>query len=376
MNSTLKLTFILIIPFIIGISGCSGTSTEDQTVAETDNNYITITKAQFNEEKMELGLPQLHSFEKLINTNGQLHAAPDGLAEVNTHIPGMINSISVCIGQKVKKGQLLCSIEGNEVIMLQQDYKETTAKLKALTADYNRMKTLSEENIASQKDFMQIESEFMSVQAKHEGLRARLVLLNLNPEKIAIGHISSKIDMLAPIDGYIASQNCTLGQFVDPQQMLMEIVDLGKLHLQFYIYEKDVLKLKTNQVIRFYAPAASEHVFDAQLVQVGKSIDPETKTIECIGEINKNDAAYFVNGMYMMVEILIDHFDSQALPEEAILESESHQFVLAYEKEDDVNYYFKKLPVKTGMKQNGLVQIDPLQSKNNILLKGLYNLMF
>ncbi len=371
-NNIATISFALLIMLS---NACSNAVEETQDEIGKTDELFTITKNQYAEEKMELGEPELYLFEETVKANGQLIAAPEGMAEVNTHVSGIIKSINLMVGDYVKKGQILCSIEGNEIIMLQQEYQELSANLMSLKADYERIKILSKENISSQKEFLSTESAYKSALAKHAGLTSRLDLLNINPEKIAQGKISSTIQLVSPINGYISKQFCSLGQYVDSQKMLMEIVDTRKLQLKFYVFEKDILKLKNEQVVKFYSPDENDNTFMGKLIKIGKSINPETKTIECTASIHPNEDVNFVNGMFMMVEVVTSNIEMLALPDEAILKSGDDFHIMVKEKEDDSNYYFKQIKVNPGSAQNGYTAIELENKPTQVLIKGLYNLI-
>ena len=366
---------ILLLSLIIASSACSSAEVEEQNQTDAKEGVITITKSQFAEEQMQFGEIEQHTFEEVVKTNGRLVSPPAGKAVVNTHIPGLIKSIGISVGAYVNKGQALCSIEGTEVIQVQQAYKEGLARLNALTAEYERLKVLSKENIASKKEFIKAESEYLMAQANFEGLKSNLKLLKLDATKIEEGQISSSIQIKAPISGFISIQNCSLGQSVSPENPLMEIVDLNKLHLQFIVFEKDVQKLEKNQKLRFYSPENDQHIFEAKLSQIGKYINPETKTIDCLAQVNKADTDQFVSNMFAMVEIVYHSFQAKSLPQEALLQSEDQYYVLSMDKEDENNYYFHKVEVKPGMTQNGLTQIEISGDYKKVIINGVYNLV-
>jgi cobalt-zinc-cadmium efflux system membrane fusion protein len=369
------ITSVILALLLVLSNACSTAVEEAQNETEKSDELYTITKHQFGEEGMQLGKPEMYLFEETITANGNLVAAPDGMAEVNTHVSGIIKSIHLMVGDYVKKGQTLCSIEGNEVIMIQQEFQELSANLMSLKADYDRIKILSKENISSQKELLSTESAYKSALAKHAGLKSRLELLNINPENIAQGKISSTIKLLAPISGYVSKQYCSLGQFVDSQKELMEIVDTKKLQLKFYVFEKDILKLKNDQGVRFYSPEANDKAFIGKLIRIGKSINSETKTIECTASLDISEGINFVNGMFIMVEVISNNIETLALPDEAILKSGDDFNILVEEKEDETNYYFKQEAVKPGITQNGFTAINIKNSSKRVLIKGLYNLV-
>lgn len=374
MKKSIKYSVLLFLLTIIGYS-CSESPKESEQEAENPSEFLVISKTQYRQEEMQLGEITMYSFEEIIKANGRLVASPNGVAEVNTHVSGIVNATALSVGDYVKKGQIICSIEGNEVIKIQQEYQETSAQLKNLKAEYERLKILSKENISSQKELSSVESEYKANLARHNGFKAQLELLNLSIDKIENGAINTSIKIKAPISGYIAIQNCILGQFVDSQKMLMKIVDADKLQLEFYVFERDILNLNSSQSIRFYSPEAKSNSFSAILSHVGKSIDPESKTIKCLAKLDKSETANFVDGMFMMAEIISNTNEITAVPDEALLKSEDDFYLLSKEKEDGDNFYFKKTKVKTGISQNGFTAIETKQDIKQILIRGGYNLL-
>ncbi len=367
LNSILFLSITVLV-------SCSDSTNQGNDAATMQDSLIQITKAQFETEKMQIGNPVLYDFEDVIKTNGYITSTPNGKAQISTQISGIVKNISKSIGSYVEKGSILCTIESNEIIILQQDFIETANKLKAITADYNRMKTLNDENITSQKNFMSVESEYKNMQAKYNGLKARIEMLKLNPDNIQEGNVSSSINLYSPLNGYVTMQNCLLGQYVEPQQVLMQVVDVNQLYLQFFVFEKDVAKLKKGQKIYFYSPDNKSKTLTATVASIGKSINPSTKSIECKAEISNDNKSSLLDGMYVDVNIVTTKNTALSLPTEAIIKSGSNNFVLQKVKEENDNYYFTKRPIKTGMSVNGFTEIVGDKNLNNILIKGVYNL--
>lgn len=371
LNYFLKPILFLSITLLVS---CSDSSKDENNITEMKDSLIQITKAQFETEGMQIGNPVLYDFEVVIQTNGYIASPPNGKAQISTPISGIVKNISQSVGNYVEKGSVLCTIESNEIIIIQQDFIETANKLKVLAADYNRMKTLSDENIASQKNFMSVESEYKNMQAKYNGLKARIEMLKLNPDNILEGDVSSSISLYSPINGYVTMQNFLLGQYAEPQQILMQVVDVNQLYLQFFVFEKDIAKLKKGQKIYFYSSDNKSKTLTATVTSIGKSINPTTKSIECKADINNDNKSSLLDGMYVDVNVVTTKNTALSLPTDAIFKSGNDNFVLQKQKEENGNYYFIKKPVKTGMSVNGFTEIIGNENLTNILVKGVYNL--
>ena len=363
-------TFILIAAIVL--NGCSGSTEQKGTESSTPDHLVRITHEQFNAEKMELGDVAMHTFTLIYKTNGIVTASPQSKADVYSYISGIIRSVSVNLGSKVKKGQTLITIESKEFITLQQQYLETLAKLKAAELDYNRIKTLYEENISSKKDFISIESKYKILQATIEALKAELKILNVDLSKLEAGNLSMYLQIVSPIAGTVTLQNCNLGQFVDSQELLMKIIDNRDLQLFFYVYQENVNKLQKGQVLDIYTPDKPENIYKATIISVGKAIDPVTKSIECLAKPEEQVRKIFVDGMYFQVEVKLDTIRALAIPDAAIIKTGNNRYVLVKEKEDEQGMYFKKEEIETGIISGGFTEIKGNEPLKDVLVKGAY----
>ena len=352
------------------VAGCS-----DSTDKEEESNsvhLIQISHEQFKAEQMQLGNAVMHPFTQVFKTNGIVTASPQSKAYVYSYISGIIKSISVNLGSYVRKGQELCTIESKEFISIQQQYLESLAKFKATESDYQRVKSLYNEKISSQKAFLAIESEYKMLIAKIKALKAELKILNVNLKNLEDGNFETYLPVLSPIEGYITLQNCNLGQFVDSQKLLMKIIDNRNLQLHFFVYQETVSKLQTGQMLDIFSPDNSENIYTGKITSIGKSIDPETKSIKCIAELKDNLRQVFITGMYFQVEVIIDTLNAKAIPSEAIFKTGNKYYVLVKEKQDNNSLFFRKEEVKTGVVSSGFTQIIGDESLNDVLIKGTY----
>src|SRR5690606_19850266 len=160
-------------------------------------DLIILNRNQFETSSMELGKMQDYSFRSSLKINGMVEVPPEGRAEISSFYGGYVSGLSLLTGQSVKKGERLFSLENPEYIQMQQDFLEAKSQLSYLQSDYERQKTLRQENIASQKNFLRAESDYQITLARLEGLKKKLSQLNLNPEEITPEHIRSSISVYA-----------------------------------------------------------------------------------------------------------------------------------------------------------------------------------
>ena len=81
---------------------------------------------------------------------------------------GVVKHTSLLPGQQVRQGALLATLENPDFIALQQTYLDSHAQAEYLQAEYERQKTLSTEQAASQKKFQQSKADYLSMKSKLE----------------------------------------------------------------------------------------------------------------------------------------------------------------------------------------------------------------
>ncbi|MDX1828129.1 MAG: efflux RND transporter periplasmic adaptor subunit [Lutibacter sp.] len=367
------LYIISIFTVLVSCNDSKPTAKNEKTEMETAS-LIEITKPQFETAKMELGNVSLQKFNETIQTNGMVDVPPANRAKVSAIMGGYIKTAPLLVGNKVKKGQLLLTIENPDFIEIQQNYLEVSQKLNYLKSEYDRQKTLFAEKISSQRNFLKAESDYKSALALHNGLSQKLKLMNINPLNIETGKITSILPVYAPITGSITMVNASVGKFMNTSDVLLEIVNNEHKHLELVVFEKDVLKIKKGQEIKFKIPENSNKSYNAEVHLIGKSIDDVTRTVKVHGHL-KDENEPFLVGMFVEAQILVNSVEKTALPTGALLEDNGNYYILALKEDKGTSMNFEKVKVNIGSKSEEWVEIiDKNSTLQNVkvLTKGAF----
>ncbi|MFV8378693.1 efflux RND transporter periplasmic adaptor subunit [Flavobacterium sp. LB3R33] len=366
---------LYIIALSLVLFSCKESKTEE--VEQKDNGLTTVTSAQFKSSGMEIASPTEQDFDVTVKASGKIDVPPQNRAKVNTFMGGYVKSTTLLVGNKVTKGQALLTLQNTEFLDIQKDYMEVAEQLNFLKSEYDRQKTLYDEKITSQKNYLKAESEYKRAKAMHQSLRAKLVLLNINPRNVEKGILTSTITIFSPITGDIVIMNANVGMYVAPSDVILEIVDTDHLHLELAVFEKDILNVKIGQKIHFKIPEASKDVFNAEVHLVGKSIEGNDRTINIHGHLDDAIKQKLLTGMFVEAEIIIDTKKGLAIPSEALVTENNKNFVLLLDNEKN-GYSFKKVSVIIGEKSENFVEILPntlINSSSRILTKGVFDLV-
>ena len=364
--------------FLLTILSCGNNEKETEVSIEDQNHEeeIVVAKTQFDSENMELGKLSMQEFNQSITSTGFIDVPPSSRASVTTFMPGYIKSTPLLVGDEVKKGQLLVTLEDPEFVELQQNYMEIFRKLAYLKSEFERQETLYKENITSQKNYLKAESDYKSNLAHYNGLKQKLKMLNINPTNVENGNISSTINLYSPIKGSVTKVNVSNGSYVSASTEILEIINTEHIHLELLVFEKDILKIKKEQPINFTVPEASTNIFNAKVHLVGSSIDPINRTIKVHGHIEDDENSPFVIGMFVEANIITGTSNASALPKEAVADLDGVFYALILDKQDD-EYIFKKVKVEVGNQTETFVEVVNIElfEHKQVLSKGAFMLL-
>lgn len=342
-------------------------------------NTITLTRAQFETSGMKLGSLAEKSFARKVKANGFIDVPPERKASVSVKLGGFVKGFTILPGEKVAQGAVLFTLENPDFIQLQQDYLEAKAQLSYLKSDYERQKSLSDDNIASQKNFLKAESDYKVMQAKFSGLRERLKLLSINTAHLEDGNIESTVKVLAPIGGYISKVNITRGAFVSPADVAVEIVNTEHMHVELQVFERDIVDIRKGQPITFFLRGTTAHPHRGEVYLVGQTIENDTRTVNIHGHIDDEDQLTNVlPGMYVEATIDVASNLRKVLPSEAVVSQDDQYFVLVQAATNQEGYSFKKQQVTIGEFNNEWTEIIntvDFKADDVFLVKGAFNLI-
>lgn len=341
-----------------------------------EDGLITVTQQQFEASKMEINSPVEQDFDVIVQATGKIDVPPQYKAKISPFIGGYVKSTSLLIGDKVTKGQVLITLENTEYLDLQKDYVEVAEQINYLKSEYERQKTLFEEKITSQKNYLKAESDYRQAKGMYQGLREKLLLLNIKPANVEKGKFTSIITLTSPISGDITKMNANVGMFMSPSDVMMEVVDTEHLMLNLTIFESDILSIKQGQNIRFTVPQASKEQFYSIVQTVGKSIENDDRSISVYGTLQKEVKEKLLSGMFVEAKLVTSTKKGWSVPKEAIIKEDNKYFVLLGQQKQD-RYVFKKALIEIGEVTESFTEIKLNQNVNQnakILTKGVYEL--
>lgn len=359
---------------------CNNNKEEAQDHEELPANVVEMNDAQINTAGIELGSIEYKTMKNHVKLNGTVSVSPQNLVSVSAVMGGYIKSISMVQGSPVRMGQVIAVIENPEFIELQQQYLENSSKLEYAAAEFERQKTLNAANANSTKTLQSATADYKALQSSVAALKAKLRLIGIDPSRLTPDNISSSVAIVSPISGYVKTVNVNTGKYVDPSDVVAEIINTRSPMLELSAFENDVFGIAIGQHIGFSVPAHPSESMNAEVYQVGKALGSD-KTVKVYATV-EGEPAGLIPGMFVnaFVETVSDSVT--ALPDDAVLTFEDKNYIFIYsEKKKEGDKYvtlYKMIEVTKGISENGYTGVvlpDNFDSKSRIVTKGAYNLL-
>jgi RND family efflux transporter, MFP subunit len=343
-------------------------------------DIVEMREDQVSLAKIELGSVEMKSLGSVLKVNGLISVAPQNRATVCMPMGGFIKNTTLLPGNAVTKGQVLAVIDNQDFVDVQQSYLEARNRLVFAEADYKRHSDLYKDDVYSEQNLQQVTVEYRNLKALVKSLEQKLLLIGIAPDRLREDNISSTVNLLSPINGFVKTVNINIGKYVNPTEVLFEIVNNDKLFLVLTLFEKDAANVATGQKVKFFINNENE-THEAVITQTGRSVGDDRTYIvyATVSSTCKN----LLPGMYVNALISESDLIVTALPSDALVTFDDKDYIFIYEK-DKVEAgkaftEYKMIEVKKGVSDSGFTEVKlPEGFKSGlakVVTKGAYTLL-
>ena len=304
----MKKSKILIILLILGVGG--------YFVYDKFFN-IKDEKVEFITKKAKKG-----SFSKKVDATGEIFATE--LIDVGAQVSGQIKKLYVKLGDQVKKGDMIASIDSStqqnsidnkeaQLAIYKAQLESAKVALNIAKTQFDRENALFAKNATSKQEFESAKNTFSANSAKIKELEAQIKQTNieLSTAKINLGYTK----ITAPRDGTVVSVQVEEGQTVNANQTtptIVNIADLSHVKMKMQIAEGDITKIKVGTPVEYSILSEPTKKFQTTV----SSIDPGLTTLSdgSYGSSSSSKSSYSSSSssssaVYYYAQSIVDNKD-------------------------------------------------------------------
>ena len=304
----MKKSKILIILLIIGVGGYFV--------------YDKFFKAKEEEVEFITKKAKKGSFSKKVDATGEIFATE--LIDVGAQVSGQIKKLYVKLGDQVKKGDMIASIDSStqqnsidnkeaQLAIYKAQLESAKVALNIAKTQFDRENALFSKNATSKQEFESAKNTYSANSAKIKELEAQIKQTNieLSTAKINLGYTK----ITAPRDGTVVSVQVEEGQTVNANQTtptIVNIADLSHVKMKMQIAEGDITKIKVGTPVEYSILSEPTKKFQTTV----SSIDPGLTTLSdgSYGSSSSSKSSYSSSSssssaVYYYAQSIVDNKD-------------------------------------------------------------------
>ena len=323
---------VLLLAF--ALAGCGGA--KDDHAGEKKDEHSEEAEAELTlttEETARAGIKveevQPQALGETLTVTATIRPDADRLAHVAARIEGRITAVPARLGDKVRAGQTLATLDSVAVGEAHAAWVQAQAELGIAEADFKRAESLIAEEIIPRKDYLRAKADRDKAAAALRAAADRLRLLGGSPG--ASGTAVSAFAVTAPFAGTVIEKKATLGELAGPSEPLFSVADLSRVWIQADLPEAALAKVRVGANAKVTVPAYPNEVFGGRVGYLGASLDKETRTVAARIEVANADGRLkpemFATAS---IEVTGDKPDAISLPDAAIVLMDGKPTVFVY----------------------------------------------
>lgn len=285
------------------------------------------------------------AFQNRINATGTV--LPNEEVELFSEVAGRVTGINFQEGSRVRKGQLLLTVNDQEMRAQLQKLKSNQELYENMEA---RQRTLLEKEYISLQEYDQVSNQLATANADINALKATM----------------AKAYIRAPFDGIIGLRQVSEGSYVSANTPIARIVDLSPVKINFAVPGRYSQMVKVGSKINFSIEGNPE-VYEAEIYAIQPNIDPTTRTLQMRARYHNKDEE-IRPGAFARVDLPLKEAEEAILiPTEAIVPEVTGHSVFLAKGGKAVSQ-----KVKIGQRSERLIQIlEGIAPGDSIIYSGV-----
>lgn len=355
------------------LAGCKP-APEENTAAEKepqDPNVVELTPVLQSQVKIAtVGEAEIRD---ILRVPGSIQVDEQRVARIGASVTGRITDINVILGQDVKQGQVLATLNSTELAQNQLLYIKASQQIALQTKAVERARQLFEADVIGAAELQRREAELSAAKADLYTAKEQLHVLGMSDKSIAqianSGQMRSYSNVDARLAGTVISRKVNLGQVVQPAEELFIVADLSRVWAVAEVPEQQAELVQEGEDVDIEIPALGNRKFTGKLIFVADVVNPLTRTVTVRTDLDNSDEAIKPD---MLVSMLVQSkaVKQIAVPLRAVVREndKDHVFVeIAPNK-------FRMREVELGSKYQEMVSVsEGLEQGEKVIAEGAFH---
>jgi cobalt-zinc-cadmium efflux system membrane fusion protein len=349
-----------------------------------EHYHLHVSEQVIKQFEIRLSSPQIRNRIERIQLNGIVSVNQNSTFLINSLVAGIVVTIKKDLGDRVKRGDILCVLNSPELLELKTKYVKAYQEYLRSKEDYDRANTLFAIKAIEKKSLTNRETVYKMAAAEYFSLEATLSVICLNEksfDRIKEALQKDEEDGLktfltpfhaipSPGNGKVLNRSLSLGEMVENNRQIFEISDIRQIWVILDALERDLRYLKKGSMVEIQTEMYPGELFSGKILNIKEFLDPELRTVKIRVEVHNPDERLKPN---MYVKALVEKKDMgkfPAVPLSAIVKISGSRGVFI---KDGDGFAFKPVEV-VDSDSAGYVYVIGLSMTQQVVVHGAFYL--
>jgi membrane fusion protein, heavy metal efflux system len=344
----------------------------DAPAQRAGTDTVELSDAQLG--MISIGPVSQHVFPIQTEAVGNIDFNEDMAAQVFPPYQGRIVKLFAMLGDNVKRGQPLLTIESPDLIQAESGLIAAAGVSDLTTHTLERAKQLFEVQGMAEKDLQQAISDQQTAEGALKAARDAVAVFGKSELEIDRMVKTRTIDpylvVPSPIAGRVTARTAAPGDFVQPGNAPApySVADISRIWMNASVTESDMPRVRKGQPVHVSVMAFPGRVFDGEISMVGATVDPQLHRGLVRAEID-DPKHELLPGMFASFVIVTGApVTAVAVPVDGVVREGDGTMTVWFATD---GHHFRKGMVKVGLQHAGYDQIlEGVGSGARIVTKG------
>jgi cobalt-zinc-cadmium efflux system membrane fusion protein len=357
---------------LAGRSEARATAADKPGDSKMSDDSVELSERQAN--ALKIGAVGSRDFTLFKTAVGTIDFNEDLLVQVFSQYAGKILKANFNIGDDVKAGETLFTIDSTDLLQAESTLLATAGVLELQKRVLARLTMLLKAGGSAQKDVDQSTSDQQTAEGNYKAARDAVRIFGKTDAEIdqvvSMRKVDSTLLVPSPISGRIVARSAAPGFLTQPGNAPApySVADLSTMWMIANVIETDAPAYKLGQEVEVTVPAYPDKIFKGRITTLGSIIDPNSHRQLVRSQID--DPEHLLrSGMFASFVIRVgDPVRSVAVPVNGVTR-EGDGTMTVWVTSD--RRHFAKRTVKLGLQQDGWDQVlEGLQPGETVVTDG------
>ena len=314
---------------------------------EEEEGVLVLNEQQIQAAGIQLAKAQPRQISSVLSLPGEVRFDEDRTSHIVPRAAGVVESVRVNLGQKVKQGELLAVIASQQISDQRSELAASERRVELARTTFQRERQLWQDKISAEQDYLLARQTLQEAEIALNNARQKMNALS--GSAVLVG--GNRYELRAPFAGVVVEKHLGVGEVVSETSAAFTLSDLSQVWVTFGVFPKDLNKVQVGRPVKVSSTEMGTDVMGT-VAYVGNLLGEQTRTAMVRVNVPNPDDSWRP-GLFVAVQVATDTYSAPVtVPVEAIQTVEDKPTLFVRTAEG-----FATRHVELGVSENGFVEV-------------------